>query len=88
MFSGNTDHTVNIWDLKNLPEEIGDDVVTYEPTYKFIAHNDAVNAVWYVLFLTSVGKYLCWKVIIKFTTPNDPEFIQHFPPSGIRIKLW
>lgn len=45
VFSGSTDNQVHIWDLKKLPDEIQDDVISYDPTYKFYAHNDAVNAV-------------------------------------------
>lgn len=45
VFSGSTDNQVHIWDLKTLPDEIADEVMSYGATYKFHAHNDAVNAV-------------------------------------------
>ncbi|XP_066930672.1 dentin sialophosphoprotein-like [Clytia hemisphaerica] len=43
--SGNTNNEVSVWDINNIMQNVGEEVVKHHPLFSFNAHQDAVNGI-------------------------------------------
>ena len=46
--SGGTDNSVSVWNINDIMLNMGDDVITHDPLFSFVGHEDAVNGVRWV----------------------------------------